>query len=338
MHREAAAFRWRVLTSAHRQPARVRWMASPIGRAASREPAPGAREPDAAPARMKPRQPDLFSPQPDPAGAPMRSKPGPIRVGTSGFSFADWVGPFYPRGTRSGEMLDYYQRHFNTVEVNATYYRLPPPATLRRMAERTDPDFRFMVKLPGALTHQRDGGVATAAEFGEVVQPLLEAGKYAGALAQFPFSFRRSVQNEDYLRWLKAALPGHPLFVEFRHASWDGPDLDAILGALGLGFCSVDEPALAGLFPRRAASVGPVAYVRFHGRNAGEWWSGGAQRYDYLYSRAELEPWAGLIRELAARAEQTYVFFNNCHAGQAVLNARMMEEILGHAAPRTGTP
>jgi uncharacterized protein YecE (DUF72 family) len=278
---------------------------------------------------VNPRQPDLFGAQPQPTGAPSRSKPGPIRVGTSGYSFSDWVGSFYPPGTRAGEMLDYYQRHFNTVEVNATYYRLPPPATLRRMAERTAPDFRFMVKLPGSLTHQRDGDARAARDYGEVIQPLLDAGKYAGALAQFPFSFRRSPQNEDYLRWLKEALPGHPVFVEFRHASWDGPDLEDYVRALGCGFCSVDEPALAGLFPRRAVAVGPVAYVRFHGRNAGQWWSGGAQRYDYLYSRPELEPWAELVRDLATRAEQTYVFFNNCHAGQAVINARMMEEILG---------
>lgn len=250
-------------------------------------------------------------------------------MGTSGYSFADWVGVFYPAGTRSGEMLDHYQRCFNTVEVNATYYRLPPPATLQRMAERTPADFRFMVKLPASLTHQREGGSRAAAGYGDVVRPLRDAGKYAGALAQFPFSFRRSPPHEDYLRQLKAMLPDHPLFVEFRHASWDHPELEASLHELDLGFCSVDEPALAGLFPRRAGVVGPVAYVRLHGRNAGQWWSGGAQRYDYLYSRAELEQWAGLIRDLAARAEQTYVFFNNCHAGQAVMNARMMEEILG---------
>lgn len=221
---------------------------------------------------------------------PARCKPGPIRVGTSGYSFADWVGPFYPPGTRGGEMLTHYQRSFNTVEINATYYRLPPPAALRRMAERTPPDFRFMVKLPAALTHERREAAAPAGDYAATVAPLQQAAKYAGALAQFPFSFHRSAPNEDYLRRLKGVLPDHPLFVEFRHASWDGPDLEAFLRDVGCGFCSVDEPALAGLFPRRAAAVGDVAYVRFHGRNAGQWWSGGARRYDYLYSREELEP------------------------------------------------
>ncbi len=325
MYREAASFHWRVLTATRRTPARVRWLARPPGT----EPTPRAR--GRAPARspVNPGQADLFGLAPADDRPPSRCKPGPIRVGTSGYSFADWVGPFYPPGTRGGEMLDYYQHHFNTVEVNATYYRLPPPGTLHRMAERTPPDFRFMVKLPGALTHQREGVTQPAGEYAAVVEPLQQAGKYAGALAQFPFAFRRSPQSEDYLHRLRDALPGHPLFAEFRHASWAGPDLEELLRGLGLGFCSVDEPALAGLFPRRAAAVGPVAYVRFHGRNAGQWWSGGAQRYDYLYNRAELEQWAELIRDLAARAAQTYIFFNNCHAGQAVLNARMMEEILG---------
>ncbi len=102
-----------------------------------------------------------------------------------------------------------------------------------------------------------------------------------------------------------------------------------MLSGLRVGFCSVDEPSLAHLFPRRAVLVGKVAYVRFHGRNAGDWWSGGPRRYDYAYNRGELEPWAAVIQEMAGRAERTYVFFNNCHAGHAVLNARMMEELLG---------
>jgi uncharacterized protein YecE (DUF72 family) len=119
------------------------------------------------------------------------------------------------------------------------------------------------------------------------------------------------------------------LFVEFRSASWDATDLDQLLAEIGLGFCSVDEPALTGLFPRRAYLVGDTAYVRFHGRNARDWWSGGSLRYDYKYTREELEQWTKLIREMAGRASQTYIFFNNCHAGHAVLNARMMEDLLG---------
>lgn len=278
-------------------------------------------------------QSDLFG---SPAPKITRCKPGPIRVGTSGFSFADWVGPFYPPGTRSGEMLDFYQQQFNTVEINATYYRMPTPQMMTGMLRRTPPDFRFMVKLPGALTHKRDRESSPAREFLEACAPLLDAGRFAGALAQFPYSFKRSAQNEAYLHWLRTVVPGPPLFAEFRHASWDKPELSDFLKETDLGFCSVDEPALAGLFPRRALRAGPIAYVRFHGRNAADWWSGGALRYSYDYAAEELHQWIDLIKEMAGGAEQTYLFFNNCHAGHAVKNARMMEELLGLAREDSG--
>ncbi len=250
-------------------------------------------------------------------------------MGTSGYSFADWVGPFYPPGTRSGEMLSFYQKHFNTVEINATYYRIPPARTMASMAERTPADFLFLSKLPGSLTHKREADRGQVRAFQSAMAPLTEAGKNAGYLAQFPFSFKHAPESEDYLRWLKDVLPDTPLFAEFRHVSWDLPDLKERLEDMGVAFCSVDEPSLRGLFPKRAMLAGDTAYVRFHGRNARDWWTGGPRRYDYLYSRDELEQWKGFVRDLANEAKQTFVFFNNCHAGHAVINARMMEEMLG---------
>jgi uncharacterized protein YecE (DUF72 family) len=281
--------------------------------------APGNRLPPA------PAQPELF-----PDAAPERHSPSPgaIRIGTSGYSFDDWIGPFYPPGTRRSQMLAHYQRHFDTVEINMTYYRIPPPATLLRMAERTPPDFRFMVKLPGELTHQRREIAPAVTAFSAAIEPMRDSGKLAGLLAQFPFRFRRGAETEGYLRELRAALPTDPLFAEFRHASWDRDDLAELLADIGYGFCSVDEPALPGLIPRRALRVGETAYVRFHGRNARAWWGGGSERYNYRYAREELEEWAQLVRDLAREAQQTYLFFNNCHAGHAVVNARMMEELL----------
>ena len=81
--------------------------------------------------------------------------PDRVRIGTSGYSFADWVGPFYPKGTKSGDFLRYYAEHFDTVEVNATYYRIPPPRTLEQMERKTPDGFHFIVKLNQAMTHEQ---------------------------------------------------------------------------------------------------------------------------------------------------------------------------------------
>lgn len=256
---------------------------------------------------------------------------GTIRIGTSGFSFADWVGPFYPPGTPRGRMLEFYQRHFSTVEINATYYRLPPPSTMQGMVKRTPPQFHFMVKLPGGVTHKRDRDPEPVEGFFRTIDPLRAAGRFTGALAQFPQSFQRNDEAQRYLSWVREAFPELPLFMEFRHESWRNPSTSAWLKDAGLGLCSVDEPDLPGLIPRWAERVGDVAYVRLHGRNARDWHEGGGLRYNYLYTRPELDEWARQIRQLAEGARQTYVFFNNCHAGHAVVNARMMKELLATA-------
>ncbi len=270
---------------------------------------------------------DLFAGFPDEAPAP---DPGRrIFVGTSGYSFADWVGPFYPRGTRSSDFLAYYARHFDVVEVNSTYYRVPEPRVLEMMERKTPPRFRFVVKVNQAMTHERALEPGLVRDFRAVLEPLKAAGKYDGLLAQFPWGFKRTEANEAHLAALREALPGEPLFVEFRHDSWAAPDVGDLLRARGLGFCAVDEPALAGLMPPVTMVTGDDAYVRFHGRNAKNWWGrGGGDRYDYEYSAAELTDWIQKVRELADKARRTYLFFNNCHAGQAARNAKLMQELL----------
>ena len=254
-----------------------------------------------------------------------------VHVGTSGYSFADWVGPFYPPGTKRGEFLEYYARQFGCVEVNATYYRIPPPRTLAGMAERTPPDFRFIVKLHQSMTHADGVAAAPFAEFLGAIEPLKAAGKYHGLLAQFPWAFRRTDRAKRHLEQLRAALPGEPLWVEFRHASWMHPKLPAWLAERELGYCAVDEPALPGLVPPVTHVTNGTGYVRLHGRNEQTWWGrgeGGGDRYDYDYSERQLDEWVKRVGDMAQQAKQTYLFFNNCHAGQAARNARLMEELL----------
>lgn len=251
-----------------------------------------------------------------------------VRIGTSGYSFRDWVGAFYPAGTRPGEMLAHYARHFRALEVNASYYRIPSARTFRGMAERTPPEFEFLVKAHGDMTHKGSLETALYDEFRRAVEPLREAGKFHGVLAQFPWGFRRTVANRRHLAGLHAAMGDLPLFVEFRHASWLDEKVYAALAGRGIGWCSVDEPQLEGLLPPEARATTDTGYVRLHGRNAAKWWGGGGERYDYDYSEAELREWAAKVKALADRAKKVYIFFNNCHAGHAAKNARLMEQMM----------
>jgi uncharacterized protein YecE (DUF72 family) len=256
-------------------------------------------------------------------------EPARILIGTSGFSFRDWVGPFYPSGTRPQDFLGYYARHFPALEVNSTHYGIPKPDMLARMAERTPPEFRFVVKLHQSMTHDWTLDPATTRSFFEAIDPLKRAGKYEGLLAQFPWSFHRTPDHRRFLASLRSELAGEPLFVEFRHDSWLTPELEPSLREHHIGFCSVDEPRLTGLLPPVTMLTTEDAYVRFHGRNADNWWGRGTgDRYDYEYKTAELEEWVGKIRDLADRARRTYLFFNNCHAGQAARSAKLMQELL----------
>jgi uncharacterized protein YecE (DUF72 family) len=252
-----------------------------------------------------------------------------ILIGTSGYSFADWVGPFYPQGLKSGEFLPFYARHFPTVELNTTYYGIPDPAVLARMAARTPDGFRFVVKVHKTMTHDRALDPAELQSFRAAIAPLRDAGKYDGLLAQFPRGFRRTPANRRHLAALREAFTDEPLFVEFRHDSWLTPELEPSLRKYRIGYCAVDEPELPNLLPRTTMVTTDDAYVRFHGRNAANWYAGDASsRYDYSYSREELTEWVKRIGELADQARRVYLFFNNCHAGQAARSAKLMQELL----------
>jgi uncharacterized protein YecE (DUF72 family) len=274
--------------------------------------------------RAAPAAPEVSLWRPgDPASVPK------IRIGTSGYSFKDWIGPFYPPGMRSGEMLPFYARCFPAVELNVTYYRLPTAAVFSKIEQKTPPGFEFFVKVQSDLTHKRDRNPAAVDAFLDAIRPLRDRGKYVGALAQFPWSFKRTSENQKYLEWLGGRFPERPLVVEFRHDSWMQADTFKLLKDAGLDFCSVDEPDLRGLFPPVARRTGAIGYVRLHGRNKRDWWTGqGSERYNYLYSQEELQEWIDKVRELSSGSEKTYVFFNNCHAGRAVQNAQAMAAML----------
>ncbi len=254
-----------------------------------------------------------------------------IYIGTSGFSYDDWVGPYYPANLDKKEWLSFYAREFNTTELNFTYYRLPNPWTLARMADKVPPGFRFAVKAYRGMTHEREEDKPEEfVQFVDALRPLIEQDKFGCVLIQFPWSFKATDQNRDYLKQVRERLGDLPAVVEFRNVGWVRDDTFDLLRRLNLGFCCVDQPRLKGLLPPIAEATAGVGYVRFHGRNAAKWWrhEEAWERYDYRYSQEELAEWVPKIRHLDSVAETVYVYANNHFRGQAVDTARQLRALL----------
>jgi uncharacterized protein YecE (DUF72 family) len=254
-----------------------------------------------------------------------------IYVGTCGFSYRDWIGPFYPSGTKGRDMLALYGRRFPAVEIDSSYYGVPAASTVAAMNAHTPPAFRFSFKLPQTVTHPSDRSQlhGDAALLRENLRPVSESGKLACVLAQFPHGFRPERESVSYLKRVVNAFEDLPVVVEFRNAAWQTPETIELLRDAGAGYCNVDMPRLDGLLAPSSDVTSAVGYVRFHGRNTKQWWRGtNVTRYAYEYSTDELVPWTDRIAEIDAQAADTYVFFNNHAAGRAASNAETIEMLL----------
>ncbi len=254
-----------------------------------------------------------------------------VWVGTSGYSYADWVGPFYPAGLRPNQMLRYYAGHFPIVELNFTFYRCPSRAMLARLAEATPPGFPFVVKLPRSLSHEENASELAA--FRDAVQELRGRGRLQGLLCQLPQSSHHDRRRMQWLDRLAGQLADYRLAVEFRHRSWHSPGVGDWLRQRGLDLVSVDVPDIAALYPRGLVQSGPRLYVRFHSRNAANWYLSDKDRYDYHYGDDALREWVGALAGAAGRAKEAVVFLNNCHGAQAAENARRLRQLLIEGAP-----
>ncbi len=256
-----------------------------------------------------------------------------IYVGTSGYSYKDWVGPFYPQGTAPRDMLEFYARHFPCVEINATYYNVFSPQTFAGMAQRTPPRFRFSVKAPGTATHLPTGVRmplhADVKYFRQNLEPLIEQEKLSAVLLQFPSSFKPNERTVDYLHRLRATWSDFCLVAEFRNRAWQTHETLELLNELHVGWCNVDQPQFKTLLHPGSDVTDGRGYVRFHGRNYRKWWTGdNATRYDYLYSVQELLPWIDRLEDVDAEVKETLAFFNNHRRAQAVQNADMLSAML----------
>ncbi|NLE43294.1 MAG: DUF72 domain-containing protein [Chloroflexi bacterium] len=253
-----------------------------------------------------------------------------VLIGTSGFSYTDWVGPVYPADLPKEEWLSYYANEFATCELNFSFYRIPDSRSLARMVAKVPDGFVFSVKAFQGITHERKEPETLIKRSVDALAPLLDAGKFACVLAQFPHSFHANQANRAYIRRLREGFGDLPVVVEFRSRDWVSAQTFSELRALGLGFCCVDQPDFRNLIPRVAMATSSIAYVRFHGRNADKWWQHDEawERYDYTYREDELEEWVPKVQHLDAEAPLTLIYMNNHWQGQAVGTARQLQSLL----------
>jgi uncharacterized protein YecE (DUF72 family) len=290
---------------------------------------------------------------------------GDLRIGTSGWSYpagpGKWNGIFYPAtrskraGTKDFDELRYYAQHFNTVEVNSTFYGQPRAEVTGAWVDRTPRDFEFSLKLYQKFTHPkmfkeqalRHGGSegplldllaqVTASDIDDYragIEPLANAGRLGALLAQFPASFKDTPPARDYLAQLLRAFSDYRIAVELRHKSWsDGlGETLALLNGFGAALVQIDEPKFRlSIRQNWLPNVTSFYYVRLHGRNAKQWWHHEHRddRYNYLYTAKELQEFsdtAGAAKELV---KKSYLYTNNHFAAKSVVNAVMLKAQLG---------
>jgi uncharacterized protein YecE (DUF72 family) len=262
---------------------------------------------------------------------------GDIRIGIS-----SWGGlpGFYPSSVKSADKLAWFARFFSVVEVNVSFYRLVPPHTYENWAELTPADFMFDVKAFSELTHFREPPpTETFTAFRASYAPLRDMNRLGGVLYQFPPQFANTPVSRSYLQRIAREMTGDVTVVEFRNYSWLAPDTAkstlALLEELGLAYAVADEPQIPDdtVPPIPAVTNPALAYIRLHGRNAETWYrgGGGGTRYDYDYSAAELEEWAGIATDLARQSRQVHVLFNNNARGAGTRNAQELGRLLGIA-------
>jgi uncharacterized protein YecE (DUF72 family) len=259
---------------------------------------------------------------------------GQILVGTSGYSYTEWVGPVYPQGTTQKDFLSLYSGLFSTVELNFTYYSMPKAANLTKMLVDGGPDLTFAIKAHQTLTHkiESDNWKTEAQKYREAIEPVLQAGRLEAVLFQFPYSFHYTNENRRYLRDVLSCFQGVPLAVEFRVGDWYNSKLIEGMRKQGAALVSLDMPDLEKLPPPLDVVTASFSYIRMHGRNAGAWWgSDEVARYDYLYNDKELEAWVDRIQRIIVQADKILVYFNNHARGQAVKNAQTLTAILKKA-------
>jgi uncharacterized protein YecE (DUF72 family) len=269
-----------------------------------------------------------------------------VRVGPAGWSYADWHGVLYPKHRPPAfHEAAYLAEYFDTIEINTSFYYPLQPDHCRHWLERVsaNPRFQFTAKLWQKFTHETGATAEDEHAVRAGFDVLREAGKLGAILLQFPFSFHHTPENVAYLNALLKTFADYPLVVEVRHASWNDNDFYDLLRRRKVGFCNIDQPVIGKSLQPSGRFTAGVGYVRLHGRRYDTWFSDDPaarpeERYDYLYSEAELAPWADRIRNVAGHSENTFVITNNHYLAKGVVNALQLIALLGKNKVRVPEP
>ncbi len=275
-------------------------------------------------------------------------------IGTAGWSYKDWVPNFYPKKqSGSFDWLQFYSHYFNCVEVNSTYYTYLSPRVFEswvRKVEDSD-EFIFNVKLHQDFTHKRKYDEQNIKAIRYNLEILKNEERLGGLLIQFPYSFAYNNSATQFISELKDIFQNYNLFVEVRHSSWQNKEAFKFFKENNLTFCTIDQPQIGQAIPFEPIITNDKAYIRFHGRNEGEWknsinnfgkkqsYEEQNQRYKYLYSPGELVEIEQVIKSVQSKVKEVHVIMNNHPQGDAVANAfeliHLLEERIKVEMPKT---
>jgi uncharacterized protein YecE (DUF72 family) len=246
-----------------------------------------------------------------------------VLLGTSGWSYREWIGPFYKKKERS--MLRAYSKVFKTVEIDSTFYAYPSKGMVMGWVKYSPEDFVFAAKLPKLITHEKmlnleEGVIGDLNRFCELIRPLLLNGKLGCLLIQLPPKYKYDLEHlENFFR----ALPREFKFaVEFRNLSWMRNETWNLLKNYEVAYTIVDEP----LLPPEVQVTSDFAYFRWHGHGTRPW-------FNYRYNIEELKPWIPRVCRAAEGVKKVYGYFNNHFHGYAVENCLQVLEMLGVPTP-----
>jgi uncharacterized protein YecE (DUF72 family) len=255
-----------------------------------------------------------------------------LLIGCSGWSYGDksekggWVGSFYPNTTT--KRLPYYSQYFNTVEIDATYYekfyKYMTQDTFRKLAEATQNNFQFSVKVPETITREKKlgkGSQALLTDFLDKISPLKSNNKLGAILFQMSPNF--TVDDFKNVESFLDKLPrGYDYALEFRHISWQTEGAPELLKQYNIASVMTDSPDPKLQYLSDITITADHAFIRLHGRNE-EFW------YNYLYSKKELEPWVNKVEEIRKQTKTLRIYFNNHYGAKAILNALQFKEMIG---------